>query len=111
VELKTDFYDMSETPNFFFERWSDRDKAKPGGPWQALLNGSEWFVYFFIKNDCAFWFETDKLVNELERITAKLKLVDIVNVKWVTQGFRVPRAELKDIAVEQKIKEPEDGDS
>ena len=35
VELKTDTYDMEDTPNFFMEYYSDMKKLKIGGPWRA----------------------------------------------------------------------------
>ncbi len=48
VEIKTDFYSMSESDNFFIERWSNWQSKKPGSVWQAYHN-AEYFVYLFIK--------------------------------------------------------------
>jgi hypothetical protein len=48
LELKTDFYSMDATPNFFIERFSNVQTGTPGGPWQAKKHGADLFVYFYI---------------------------------------------------------------
>lgn len=98
LELKTDFYDLNKTPNFFFERWSDRDAKTPGGPWQSLQHGCRWFSYFFVSNFIHFDFETLKLVSVLETIIPTMKPVQVRNSGWITEGYRVPREMLVDIA-------------
>lgn len=97
LELKTDSYDHSKTKNFFFERWSNAAKHKPGGPYQALKNGTDLFAYLFMQNGFLYLFDTKKLVDTLEPIVADLKLIDISNKTWTTQGYKVPRALLKEI--------------
>jgi hypothetical protein len=107
IELKTDYWAMAKTPNFFFERYSDKDKQSPGGPWQALEQESA--LYFYVKDLRLFQFDTRELVTELEKITPNLKPYDVKNSTYITQGYRVPREMLKglykEISLEVRIKE------
>jgi len=104
VELKTDYWAMSKTPNFFFERYSDKARQTPGGPWQSIENGSDLFCYFYVKDLTFFRFETVPLVEALEEIIKTISPTDIMNKTYITQGYRVPRALLKDISEEFKLK-------
>jgi hypothetical protein len=90
-ELKTDSYDMSKTPNFFIEYYSDLERAKRGGPWQALANNTKYFVYMYPTNNTFFIFETEKLVAMLEHIVQDMMMIRIPNRTWTTCGFKVPR--------------------
>lgn len=94
VELKSDQYDMQATPNFFIELWSDYDKKKRGGPYQALEHNSELWCYFFPKNKTLFVFDTRKLVSYLNKCEA-LPLVPIYNKGWVTMGAKISRKALE----------------
>lgn len=102
-ELKTDSYDMEETPNFFFERWSDIAKKKPGGAHQALLKGAQVFIYFFIKNGVYFVFDTKKLVSAIDRLSADMPIMRIPNRGWVSAGYLVKRKLLGHLFEECKI--------
>jgi hypothetical protein len=94
IEVKTDYYDISRTPFFFFERHSKTAGGGPGGPWRAKQDRIPLFVYLFIKNHRYF---------VLKDITKMLKVVDkwiekedvqpilIKNTGWVTAGYKVPR--------------------
>lgn len=89
-EIKTDHYDST---NFFMERWSDVDKAKPGGPWQSAQKKITYYVYLFIKQGELYIFSVPDLVAQLEKIknpNARL----IQNRSWVTMGYLVPKKEL-----------------
>lgn len=97
VELKTDSYDMLSTPNFFMERYSDIDKKKPGGPWQSLAKGIGTFIYYYIKNDVYFLFNTTDLVHRLNDIIGEMKPIRILNRGWITTGYKVPRIALEDL--------------
>lgn len=94
LEVKSDTYNHDTTENFFMERWSDFDKKKPGGPWQALAHGCQNFFYWFPKNRIGYLFNTQELVDILELIEHTLKPVMIENVRWLTIGYKVPRATL-----------------
>ena len=56
IELKTDFYPMSQTPNFFIERYSSIEVLSPGGPWQAKAHGCKYFVYYYTSDKQGFVF-------------------------------------------------------
>ncbi len=102
-ELKTDMWGMEKTPNFFFERWSDRDKGTPGGPWQARVNGTTFFVYFYVSNLTYFRFNTEKLITALEPIIERITPTEVVNTKHTTIGYRVPRTLVQELGEEVKI--------
>jgi hypothetical protein len=104
LELKTDLWVMDRTPNFFMERYSNKATQSPGGPWQSAAHGSDLFIYFYVKDLTFYQFETKKLVEALERIVPTLAPTDIPNTGYVTQGYRVPRTMLADIATIKRIK-------
>lgn len=95
-ELKTDSYDHSRTSNYFMELYSDVEAAKKGGPWQALENNCDYFVYFFSVNKIAYIFSTEDLVRQLDLYLKlnSLPLVEIHNKAWTTVGVKVPRSAL-----------------
>jgi hypothetical protein len=111
LELKTDLWKMADTPNFFIERWSDKKAGKPGGPWQSLGHGCELFVYLYVKDLTYFTFNTEQLVGRLEEIIPKLAATPVANKTWTTEGYRVPRSALEDIATVGRIKVGLDDDS
>lgn len=97
IELKSDYYDMSRTKNFFLERFSYGEKD--GGPWQALNNKNDYFCYYYVKNDVCFVFDTKRLVERLDEISNKYKLISIPNKNHTTRGYKIPRTELEDIVI------------
>ena len=112
IEIKTDFYSLDGTPNFFMERFSDLEAQTPGGPWQALEKGARDFVYFYIPSLIYYTFETQALVERLETIIPELKPFDVRNTKHITQGYRVARALIEDLAAVTKLRVVKDeGDS
>lgn len=96
-EIKTDSRSLAATPNFFMERWSDLEKQKPGGPWQALGKGITYFVYMFPVSNAIYIFDTATLVTALELLESPNKR-NIANRTWTTQGWLVPRSEIIEIA-------------
>lgn len=103
VELKTDYYKSHE--NFFMERWSSIEDNKPGGPWQALEKGSDYFCYYFIKHDVWYKFKTKELVKLLNKVTEKMGLIYVRNKGWTTGGYKVPRQLLEKIYEEIEIED------
>ncbi len=91
IELKTDFYPMAKTANFFIERYSSIEVGSPGGPFQALAAGCDWFVYYYTVDKMAFVFQTSDIVKQIELMESKLSPVNIRNRKWTTVGYKVPR--------------------
>jgi hypothetical protein len=103
VELKTDWYNLANTEFMFIERWSDVDKKKPGGPWQSQ-DKTDIFVYLFIRDGVYFEFDDmDALVNRLEDLTKKLKLIRIRNRGYSGGGYKVPLADLADLYVDYRL--------
>jgi hypothetical protein len=103
LELKTDFYDMRKTPNFFIERFSSVEKESPGGPWQALEHGCKYYAYFYVNNLTLFIFDTEILTRELKKILKDFEPTHIKNKTWTTEGYRVPRARLNHIYEEVRL--------
>lgn len=102
IELKTDFYPLS-TGNFFIERYSDKDKKTAGGPWQSDSNGVNRYIYFYVKENVCFDFEVKALVKAMEKIIPSLTPTYIRNIRWVTQGYKVPRKMLENIYSEIQL--------
>ncbi len=105
VELKSDYYKMEKTPNFFIERYSDKEKKTPGGPWRALQDGSTIFVYFYIQNLTYFTFRCEELCAFLTEQMLKEKCTpcDVVNKSWTTLGYRVPRTAVEHLATKEYL--------
>jgi hypothetical protein len=99
VELKTDTYDMKDTRNFFMEILGSTADGKLGGPWRAMQDGVDFFVYYYIRNGTFFWFRTDALCYFLDDLVASGHLLprEIKNKGWVTRGYIVPRDKLETI--------------
>lgn len=97
IEVKTDNYCTTKTENFYMERYSYGDVD--GGPWQALSKDSNYFVYWFPKSYEFFCFKTEDLVRELDKITARMPLTNVVNVSHITRGYKVNRFLLEHIAI------------
>lgn len=111
LELKTDYYPLDKTPNFFFERYSNKEKGTPGGPWQAMGHGSDLFVYFYVSSLTYFTFDTKALVGKLEQLIPALEPWDVRNKTHTTVGYRVRRDELTELyqVTELEVKPKGDG--
>lgn len=103
IELKSDYYSVEKTPNFFMETVSVLSDNKQGGPFQALANGNKYYVYFFVKDKVMYIFETEKLVNRLNEIKDNYEDCQIPNKNHITIGKKIPRDVLKDIYKERII--------
>ena len=97
VELKSDWYDLEKTENFFIERYSYENE--PGGPFQALENRIKYYVYFFPRNDQFFIFETEDLCDYLSWRMKEEDLINIKNENYVTRGWKIPREQLAHLLV------------
>lgn len=94
VEIKTETRTLTETPNIFVERWSSIQSQKPGGPWQSK---AEYFVFYFEKDNRFFIYNRAELIERVEALVSKLKLISVPNRTYTTQGYAVPREWLKDL--------------
>lgn len=102
IEVKTDYYSMARTPNFFIERYSNETGA-PGGPWQALEKGNDGFLYFFIKNNILFWFDNIKAIIKSVDDTVEFNNTSVTPVRnetHITYGYKIPRESLKELYIE-----------
>lgn len=103
AELKTDYYDMDKTPNFFIELWSDINTKRLGGPRQAKKHGSKYFYYLYIKNMVIFEFDIEALCKFIDENEINYDFHYIPNEGWATTGILVPREDLKHLAKEIKL--------
>jgi hypothetical protein len=106
IELKTDSYDITRTPFFFFERYSNSQKETPGGPWRAVQDRVPIFVYMFVKNNRYFVFkDMKKLLKKIDRDADKgiIQPVLIRNKGWVTSGFKIDRMSIKEYWTEYEF--------
>lgn len=92
IELKTDCH--SDSKNLFFERWSNIRHRKPGGPWQSLGHGADFFVYIFLDGR-EFWFETARLVQWLDKEFHNYEWKEITNKFFVAYGKAIPIVDIK----------------
>lgn len=103
LELKTDSYPMAKTENFFIERYSNMETQTPGGPWQAQANSCPQFAYMYVSDLTCFQFDTNRLIEEIERLAPDLDTREIPNKGWKSFGYLVPRELLKAIYYQFKI--------
>lgn len=103
IELKTDTYSMEDTPNFFMEHLSDaKNAAKLGGPWRALNDGVDYFVYLYQKQKKCFWFKPAPLVKFLDEHIKTLGYKVIRNKGWSTRGYCVKREDISHLYIDIK---------
>jgi len=101
VELKTDTYDMNETPNFFMEQFGNVKNVPDslGGAWRAKRDRVNYFVYYFSSNRTFFWFEPNKLCKFLDTNLKKFFKKFIKNTSWTAVGYLVKRKEIEHLCV------------
>jgi len=102
LELKSDDYEMSRTENFFMETLSH---GKLGGPFRALQDKVDYFVYSFPRNKVYFWFSPETLCGELEKLIAsnKYKIKTINNKFWTAEGYAISREVLEPFCLKVDI--------
>src|SRR6185312_12765516 len=94
LEVKTESRSLSQTENFFFERYSNYEKRTPGGVFQALEHEALLYSHFFIKDLTLFLFFTKALAAHLEH-RDESELIMIKNPTYNTAGYKVPRKEVE----------------
>jgi|ERR1017187_2085055 hypothetical protein len=100
VEIKTDSYSMDSTPNFFMERYGDKERTKEAGPWRAKKDSLNYFCYLFIKDKTFFWFYPQELCDFLDNHINELEEKEIRNKGWSAIGFCVEREKIKHLALQ-----------
>lgn len=109
LELKTDTYPMSKTPNFYFERYSDMKKKSPGGIWQSMDKGVQVFCYFFKSDGVYFEFRDMPALKQcVEDYIRDKSYVIIRNKGYSSQGYKIPRSLLNHLWKSYTIKPTEE---
>lgn len=103
VELKTDLYPMSQTKNFFMERYGDMNAKKSGGPWRSHEDKVDFFVYFYTSDLTFFWFKIPELMAVIDGLTNKRRERWIKNKAWTTLGYVIPRDELSSVTYQTDV--------
>jgi len=103
VELKTDLYPMSQTKNFFMERFGDMNAKKSGGPWRSHEDKVDYFVYFYTSDLTFFWFKTPELIAIIDGLTNKRRERWVRNKAWTTLGYVIPRSELASVTYQTDV--------
>lgn len=93
VELKTDYYDMSRTPNLIVERYSNEQKGTPGGPYRHSEHLTYW-VYYYRKNGTFLFYNAAQLIEKVNSL--ELPLTHIQNRGYTTGVYKVPRRDVED---------------
>ena len=101
IELKTDNWWMKDTPNFFMEEFGNEEKQALGGPWRAVRDGIDFFVYLFIKDGVFFWFDPKRLKRLLEMRKKDMKVKRIWNHGYNATGYLVDRNSIKHLVIQE----------
>ncbi len=103
-ELKTDTYPLS-TGNFFIERWSDTEREKPGGPWQALANQVDIWLYLYLYDKVLYQVDdVPAFVAYLEaEILPSLKPIRVYNRGYYGTGYKVNRESVRRFVKELRL--------
>ena len=65
------------------------EKTKPGGPWRARKDRVGIFVYYFVRHNLMFEFNTKSLCKVLEKLTKKKGFICVKNRGWAVLGWKV----------------------
>jgi len=103
IKLQSDYYSTEKTNNFFFEIFSEKQTGKKGGPFKAIEDGNELYIYFFVPNKKMFTFKTSELVKKLTEIQNQYEDINIPNKSHITVGKKIPIQELKDLFKEHTL--------
>lgn len=98
VELKTDRYSSTDTRNFFVERYGNVATKRPGGPWKAVRDKCDGFLYFFRGDGKIYGFKTAALMAFLKENLDQYASRKVRNKKWVTFGYLIPISDLEHLA-------------
>jgi hypothetical protein len=91
VELKTDYYRVDETPNFFIERFGDEAERTLGGPWKARADSCSLYLYYFILDNTLWSFPVHGIIEFMEAHFFPHDLINVRNHGYITKGWKVNR--------------------
>jgi hypothetical protein len=113
VELKTDFYSMNDTQNYFMEFLSDDSRPdKHGGPFRAKKDGTNYFVYYYYHEKTYHWFAPETLCRAILELHERgmIERRYVWNHGYRTVGYLVPRKLIKDIIIREDVLPVDSGD-
>lgn len=96
VELKSDYYSMQQTSNFFIEIYGNLAKSTPGGVTKALKDGCKWFVYLYVQDATAYVFDCAELQCAVQKMPQTIRYVE--NRNYITMGILIKRDALIHLA-------------
>jgi hypothetical protein len=102
IELKTDMYDPKSTSNFFIERYSDIVLKKDGGPWRALKDNVNFYVYFYPMAMEYYTFNPKTLVSVVDALPKKKEIM-INNKGFTTMGYLINRNFIKQYYIKKQF--------
>lgn len=102
LELKSDSYSTEDSENYFFEFYSNHFKKSAGGPWRAMNDGVNHFVYLYYPSRAFFWFNPSDLCPVLDWTIASMKPKYIKNRGYYTVGYAIPRSEVQDLVLREE---------
>ena len=100
IELKSDYYSMNKTPNYFMEIFSVLEKDKLGGPFQSLQKGVDYYIYFFVKEKIWKIFDVKSLCERIKKVASQGRKVKVPNKGYTTFGLTLHRELFKDLEIE-----------
>lgn len=104
VELKTDSYSMTDSPNYFMEQCTvSYGQKAPGGPWRAREHQVSFFVYYFIANGAFCWFDPITLCTALDDYIKAYQPLpkEVINDGYYGIGYTIPREAVAPVMLKQ----------
>lgn len=108
VELKTDTWLMSDSPNIFVELYSNAETETYGGIHRAKHDGVDFFVYYFINNGIFLWYDVEEMYSIVCENLDRWEMKTIVNPTYKSHGLLVLRCALESALVrwDKFVKKP-----
>jgi len=92
---------MEQSENFFIEQYGNNSRIPEslGGPWRALRDKLDFFVYLYIKDRTFYWFNPENFCKYLDRVIKKYPQKLIKNDGWTAVGYLIKRADVQHICL------------
>ena len=100
IELKSDNYSLYyKGGNSMIERYSNSETKSPGGPWQAQSHNCTFFVYYYLQERVAFWYETNSLIDYIEKNKLMENTGFSYNKGYRTMWAKISRTKLRPVCL------------
>ena len=104
IEVKVDFTDF---PNHFIEQFSSHEQKTSGGPWQYKEKGVRFYLFYYVKNEELYLFDTESLINKIKDLRIKniisveknYRLVNQKGGNYQTGGWKINKKDLDSICL------------